>query len=259
MTRRFEGRVALVTGGASGIGAGVARRLAAGGARVVIADIDATAGPAVAGDVDGHWVRADVALQEDNRSAVAAAVERYGRLDIAFLNAGVSGEGNLVEDLDADRYRRMRAVNLDAVVYGVHAVRGQLAAQGGGTIIVTSSLAGLYESALDPLYSATKHAVVGLVRSVAHVLAAEGITINALCPTFVDTPMLGDAVPLVLQAGVAVLEVARVADAVDAIIAAGTTGQAWPVLPHDPPAPFAFAAAPDLLLAGTRHDAGPPR
>ena len=248
----LDGKVALVTGGASGIGAGVARRLAASGAQVAIADVDTTAGRAVATDLDGHFVRTDVSLLEDNHAAVAGAVARFGRLDLAFLNAGVGGEGNFVTDLDADRYRRLRATNLDSVVYGVHAARRQLASQQGqGAIIVTASLAGLLANPLDPLYAATKHGVVGLVRAMGPVLQAEGITINALCPGVVDTAIWGDVLPYVIEAGVAVMDVERVADTVEAIIARGGTGQAWPVLPHEDPAPFVFPPDPDLMAVPT--------
>lgn len=243
----FDGKVALVTGGASGIGAAVARRLATSGARVVIADVDTEGDQGVAAGIDGLFVRTDVSRIEDNQAAVTAAIERFDRLDIVFLNAGVGGEANLLWDFDAAHYHRLRAVNLDGVVYGVHAARGRLAAQGHGTIIVTSSLAGLFESPMDPLYAATKHALVGLVRSLAPVMAEQGITINALCPTVVDTPILGDALPYIVEAGLAVVDVERVADTVDAIIADGGTGQAWPVLPHEDSAPFVFPSAPDLM------------
>lgn len=251
MTNRLDGSVALVTGGASGIGAAVARRLAASGARVVIADVDTAGGQAVATSIDGLFVRTDVSRLVDNEAAVTAAVERYGALDVVFLNAGVSAGGNLVEDFDADEYRRVRAINLDGVVYGVHAARGALATQGHGTIIVTSSLAGLFDSAFDPVYAATKHAVVGLVRSLAHVLAGQGISINAVCPTFVDTPILGDGLPYIIEAGVAVLDADRVAAAVEAIVAGGGTGQAWTVVPHEDPAPFVFPDAPELMATRT--------
>jgi NAD(P)-dependent dehydrogenase (short-subunit alcohol dehydrogenase family) len=252
---QVDGAVVLITGGASGIGAGVARQLARSGARVVIADVAATAGEAVAAEIGGVFVRTDVSELADNQAAVEAAVERFGRLDLVFLNAGVGGEASLVVDFRPDHYRRVRAINFDGVVYGVHAAVGQLRQQGKGAIIVTSSLAGLFESPVDPVYAATKHAVVGLVRSLAPSLAEQGITINALCPTLIDTPMLAGVMPYLIEAGIAVLNVDRVADTVEAILADGGTGQAWPVLPHEGPSPFVFPGPPELMVSDTRRDA----
>jgi NAD(P)-dependent dehydrogenase (short-subunit alcohol dehydrogenase family) len=256
---QLNGKVALVTGGASGIGAGVARRLAASGVRVVIADVDVAGGEAVAADVGGFFVRTDVSLLDDNEAVVAVAVDRFGRLDILVLNAGVGEGGSFVDDFQLDRYRKVRAINLDGVVYGLHAALGALTEQGGGTVIVTSSLAGLFESPFSPIYAATKHAVIGLVRSLGPVLAEKGITINAMCPTFVDTPILGDALPYLVDAGMAVLDVERVADAVEAIIADGGTGQVWTVLPHDDPAPFVFPGVPNLMASVSHDDAAAPQ
>lgn len=256
---KLSGKVALVTGGASGIGAGVARRLAASGVQVVIADVDVAGGEAVAAGAGGFFVRTDVSLLDDNEAAVAAAVDRFGRLDIVFLNAGVGEQGSFVDDFQPAQYRKIRAINLDGVVYGLHAALGVLTAQGGGTVIVTSSLSGLFESPFSPIYAATKHAVIGLVRSLGPVLTEKGVTINAMCPTFVDTPILGDALPFLRDAGLAVLDVGRVADTFEAIIADGGTGQVWPVLPHDDPAPFVFPDAPNLMASATHDDAETPQ
>lgn len=233
----------------------MARRLAASGARIVIADVDTAGGQAVATGIDGLFVRTDVSRLEDNQAAVTTAVEQFGRLDIVFLNAGVGDEASLLDDFQPDHYRRVRAINLDGVVYGLHAALGVLTAQGGGTVIVTSSLAGLFETPYTPIYAATKHAVIGLVRSVAPMLTEQGVTVNAVCPTVVDTPLLGDALPYIIDAGVAVLDVERVAETVEVIIAGGGTGQAWPVLPHDDPAPFVFPSPPNLMASATDDDA----
>jgi NAD(P)-dependent dehydrogenase (short-subunit alcohol dehydrogenase family) len=254
-----NGQVALVTGGASGIGAGLARRLAAAGAHVVIADIDTNGGEAVAAGVGGLFVHADVSQLADNRAAVAAAVDRFGRLDVVLLNAGIGDDSNLVGDgeFDPGRYRRVMAVDFDSVVYGVHASLEHLRSRGGGAIVATSSLAGLYPQPFGPVYGAAKHAVVGLVRSLAPALAQHHITINALCPTFVNTPILGgDAVVAHLRGlGLAVLDVEQVAATVEAILDSGRTGQAWPVLPHRQPAPFIFPEEPNVMAAEARDDA----
>src|SRR6266511_440241 len=122
---------------------------------------------------------------------VTAAVERFGGLDIAFLNAGVATGCGVGDDFDLERYRRAKAVNVDGVVFGMHAALPALRARGGGDIVVTASLAGLTAVPFDPIYGANKHAVVGLVRAVGPMFAGDGIRINAVCPGFADTPILG--------------------------------------------------------------------
>ncbi|MBB3036570.1 SDR family NAD(P)-dependent oxidoreductase [Hoyosella altamirensis] len=244
----LHNKAALITGGASGIGAAIARRLASHGARIAVADLDSAKGEQVAAEVGGLFVRTDVSNQSD----YARAFEVAGHIDIVVLNAGVGGFGNLTESFDADSYHRLRAINFDGVVFGIQAARQHFAEHGGGTIIVTSSLAGLFESPLDPLYAATKHAVIGLVRSMGPVLAPEDITINALCPTVIDTPIFPrEVLDAIRAAGIAVLDAEKVADTVDAILASDSTGQAWPVLPHQLPAPFAFPELPELMTNRT--------
>src|SRR3954468_5614822 len=111
--------VALITGGASGIGAAVARRLAARGTSVVVADVDTDRAESVAAEIGGAFVPCDVRDLDANRAAVAATVDRFGGLDLAFLNAGITTGTTLGEDFDVERYRRAMSVNLDGVVYGV--------------------------------------------------------------------------------------------------------------------------------------------
>src|SRR5438067_7068 len=113
--QRYDGRVAWITGGANGFGAGAARRLAGLGAQVVVSDVDETNGEAVAADVGGTFVRCDVTSYDDNAAAVATVVDLHGRLDIAFLNAGIATGIGLGADFDLDRYRLAMAVNLDGV------------------------------------------------------------------------------------------------------------------------------------------------
>jgi NAD(P)-dependent dehydrogenase (short-subunit alcohol dehydrogenase family) len=125
---------------------------------------------------------------------VDAAVREFGRLDIVHLNAGVRYGGDVGEKFDLERYRRVMAVNLDGTTFGIRAVWRVMSKAGGGAIVVTSSLAGIAPSASDPFYSATKHAIIGLVRSLARGWEASGskVTLNAVCPGFVRTPILPD-------------------------------------------------------------------
>lgn len=250
--KTFDGKVALVTGSASGIGAAIARRFASGGARVVIADVD-PAGERVAQEIGGAFVRTDVARLADNLAAVRTATERFGGLDIAVLNAGIGEQSAFVEDFRPEHYRDLVSVNLDGVVYGLHAALEVFTERGSGAILATSSLAGLSESPLNPLYAATKHAVIGLVRSVAPIVADRGITVNALCPTFIDTPILGEAIPFISDMGVAVLPPERVAEVAELVLAGGGTGQAWPVVPHGAPRPFAFPDIPSIMTDPNRQ------
>jgi NAD(P)-dependent dehydrogenase (short-subunit alcohol dehydrogenase family) len=243
--RDLHGATALITGGASGIGAAFARAVAARGARVVLADLDETLGEAVAGELGGTFVRTDVRRPEDLAAAVAAAEEAYGRLDVVHLNAGLATGGmTLGEDFDVDRYHRLIGVNLDGVVYGIHAALPALRRAGGGAIVATSSLSGLTPFPGDVLYAASKHAVVGLVRSLADPLAADGITIAALCPGFTDTPLVAPFAGVLLDAGFPLLEAEDVAAAALAAIDGGGSGEAWVVQPGRAAEPYRFRGVP---------------
>lgn len=248
----LDGKIALVTGGASGIGAAIAHRLAAGGARVLIADLDPD-GETVAREIDGAFARTDVTGRADNLAAVRAATERFGGLDIAVLNAGIGEQGVFVDDFRPEHYRDLVSVNLDGVVYGMHAALEVFTEQGSGAILATSSLAGLSESPMNPLYAATKHAVIGLVRSVAPTVAERGVTVNAVCPTFIDTPILGEAIPFIREMGVAVLTPERVAEVTELVLVGGGTGQAWPVVPHGEPGPVDFPDLPSIMSDPTQQ------
>lgn len=188
----LDGKVVLVTGGASGIGAATARLAAADGAEVVVADLPSSAGADVAESIGGRFVPTDVSSVD----SWDALVEGLGRLDIAILNAGVEFRPpNVFADLDdpgswdLDRYQRAVGVNIDGVALGVRAVVPILADGGGGAISATASLAGLIPWSPDPIYSMTKWAVVGLTRALAPPLKAKRITVNCVCPGAVATPM----------------------------------------------------------------------
>jgi NAD(P)-dependent dehydrogenase (short-subunit alcohol dehydrogenase family) len=244
-------KVALVTGGSNGIGRAAVRRLRRRGARVVVADVDETAGARLAADAGGEFVRCDVRDLDQVHAAVRRAVDAFGGLDIAFLNAGVITGGGAGDDFDAARYRRTMAVNVDGVVFGLVAALPALRDRGGGDIIVTSSLAGLTGVELDPIYSASKHAVIGLVRSLGPVHARENIRVNALCPGWAETPMLHDIRPMVDRTGVPILDAEDVVDALFAILASDGAGQCWYVQPGRPSEPFRFRNVP-----GPRPDGG---
>ncbi len=247
----LTGKVALVTGGASGIGAAAVRRLAAAGARVAVADRDEGAAAALATEVGGIALPGDVADPERMPAHVAAVEEAFGRLDVVLLNAGVTAGQSGVEDLDLAAYRRIVGVNVDHVVFGLTAAVPALRRAGGGHVVATASLAGLVAMPGDALSTMTKHAVVGYVRSAAPTLAAEGIRVNAICPGFADTPLIAQAKPRF--AGFPLLRAEDVADAVEAVLERGEPGECWFVQPGREPAPYGFRGVP-----GPRDGTPPP-
>ncbi|MFJ7130543.1 SDR family NAD(P)-dependent oxidoreductase [Streptomyces sp. NPDC098101] len=238
----FENAVVLVTGGASGIGAAAVRRFAGHGSRVVVADVDTGRGEALAAETGALFVRTDVTELADNEAAVAAAVEAYGRLDVVHLNAGTISGTTIGEAFAPERYRRLMGVNLDSVVFGVQAAYGPLKASG-GSVVVTASATGMRPS-YEVFYAASKHAVVGLVRSLGPVLEADGISINALCPGLVDTPLIAERMDELTRAGLPIATSADVVDALETVLADRRTGQAWLVMADRDVAPFAFADLP---------------
>ncbi len=239
----FGGKVALVTGGANGIGAGLVRRLGAGGASVVVADVDVERGSAVAAEVGGVFVSCDVRDPRQNDAAVRAAVEAFGGLDIVVLNAGVATGFGLGDDFDAERYRNVMAINLDGVVYGVHAALPELKKRG-GRIVATASMAGLMAMPMDPVYGANKAAVVALVRALGPVLAADGVSVDAVCPAFADTAIIEGFRPFLESTGMPILTVDDVVDAYVAVLRSGDTGQCWFVQAGRPSEPFRFPNPP---------------
>lgn len=235
--------VALITGAASGIGAAVARRLSAGGAKCVILDLDGEGAERVAKEVGGVWLAGDVSTEEASRAAVALAEDKYGRLDLVHLNAGISGGVDLAA-FDVDRYRTVVGVNVDGVVFGVAACLPLLKRSGGGAIVVTSSLAGLVGFGGDPIYTMTKHAVVGLVRALAAPLAKERIRIGAVCPGFTDTPLVAGAREMFVNAGFPLLSAADVAAAVESAFYADEPGTLLIVQPGRQPVAYRYAGVP---------------
>ena len=239
----LSGRVALVTGGAAGIGAGVCRWLASAGARVVVADIDLAGATAVAEEVGGLAVPCDVSVLADTHAAAAAAVRVFDRLDVVVLNAGISS-GFTFTDFDEAAYRRAMGVNLDGVVFGIASALPVLGASGGGRIVVLASLAGLAPVPVDPVYAANKAAVVNLVRSLGPVLAPQGIAVNAVCPGFTDTAIVDPHRDMLTAMDVPLMAVDDVVAVVGQVLESEGTGHAWLVQPGHPPAPYRFRGVP---------------
>jgi NAD(P)-dependent dehydrogenase (short-subunit alcohol dehydrogenase family) len=227
-------RTALVTGGASGIGAAICSLLRDRGCDVRALDL------ADGFDVGDAQAWADV-----------------GAVELACLNAGVTTGERDIRAVSDQSYRRILTANLDGVVFGVR--RLAEVQEPGSAIVVTASLAGLVAAAPDPLYTLTKHAVVGFVRSVAPQLRERGIRISAVAPGFVDTPLLGaDARARFVAAGFPLLRPEEVAVAVLAAAASELTGQVWVVQPGREPVPFRFPNVPGPRDASGAAVGAPP-
>lgn len=244
------GPVALVTGGANGIGRAVVRRLAARGERVLVVDRDRTAGESLAADVNGCFVPADLLDPDATERSVATAEDVFGRLDHVHLNAGIQIGVPDPTQVDIDTYRRAVGINQNAVFYGVRAALPALRRSGGGAIVATASLAGLVAYPDDPIYATTKHAVVGLVRALAPRLAVEGIRVSCVCPGFADTDLFAPYRQRFLDAGFPLLGPDDVASAVLGAFDDPEPGRVWCVQPGRDPVPYRFAGVPGPRIPG---------
>jgi len=191
--RTFSGGVALITGGASGIGAAVGRALVGKGACVILADRQLELAQSVAGELgaSARAVELDVRDAEAFDAVVADVVRTEGRIDYFFNNAGI-GIGGLFEDQSIEDWRYIVSVNLLGVVYGAHAVYRVMLEQGFGHIVNTASMAGLIPTPGLSSYAATKHAVVGLTRALRAEGARRGVRVSAFCPGVIRTAILDD-------------------------------------------------------------------
>jgi NAD(P)-dependent dehydrogenase (short-subunit alcohol dehydrogenase family) len=184
MTGRLEGKVAVITGGASGIGAGTVRRFVEEGARVVAADVQDELGAQLVAELGDatRFVRCDVSIEDDVAAAVGAAVLDFGRLDVMFNNAGIVGAIGPITETDAAAWSNTISIDLHSVFYGIKHAGLVMKEQGSGAIISTSSTAGVLGGLGPHAYTAAKHAVIGLTKSVANEMAPYGIRVNAISP-----------------------------------------------------------------------------
>ena len=192
MAGRIEGRVAVITGGCSGIGLAAARRFAAEGATVVIGDVDDASGPRVASDVGGAFIRCDVTRPEQVEALFLAARHTFGSVDIAFNNAGISPpEDESILSTDLAAWRRVQEVNLTSVFLCCKAAIPYMLEQGRGSIINTASFVAVMGAATSQIsYSASKGGVLSMSRELGVQFARQGVRVNALCPGPVNTPLL---------------------------------------------------------------------
>jgi NAD(P)-dependent dehydrogenase (short-subunit alcohol dehydrogenase family) len=225
---------AIVTGGAGGLGTAIVERLRAEDLDVEILDL-----------TTGFDVTDETAW------------ESVGPVDVACLNAGVLGDEHDPARISSESYRRSMSVNVDGVFFGIRRLAQVM--PDGGRIVATASLAGLIGMPSEPVYAATKHAVVGFVRSVAPTLKQRGISINAVCPGIADTAMVADDARVYFEAiGFPLVAPAAVADAVWVALESGLTGHAWGVQPGMPAFDFRFPNLPGARRADGTVVAPPP-
>ncbi|GIJ39694.1 SDR family oxidoreductase [Micromonospora andamanensis] len=250
-------RVAVITGGAGGIGAALARRFAAeGAAALVLADLDGAAVEAVADAVGplARGVAVDVTDEEQVRALVADTERRYGRIDVFCANAGVSTGGGV--EVDDAGWERSWRVNVLAHVYAARAALPAMLARGSGYLLHTCSAAGVLTAVGDAAYTTTKHAAVGFAEWLSVTYRDQGIRVSALCPQGVDTAMLADGLAAghlgarVIAASGAVLS----PDDVAAAAVAGMAEERFLILPHPEVADYARRRAedPDGWQSGLR-------
>lgn len=192
MEHRFEGKTAIVTGGGSGIGAAIARELAAGGATVIVADIDEGHATAVAEEIgeNAHPCSVDTGKADSVEAMVEFTVQTTGALHLLVNNAGIGGPQAVTGEYPVDAWQQVIEVNLNGVFYGLRFGLPKIEASGGGAVVNMGSILSSVGIAQSPAYVAAKHGLVGLTKSAALEYAPRGVRINAVGPAFIDTPLL---------------------------------------------------------------------
>jgi NAD(P)-dependent dehydrogenase (short-subunit alcohol dehydrogenase family) len=254
-TTPAPGSVALITGGTGGFGRALAGLLRERGVTVVLADLDSEANRQTASSLSAHFVGLDVTDRAANAAVVAEIEAQYGRLDAAFLNAGIAGKSR--DALDVDEFLRVVDVDLFGVVYGTEAVLPALKRAGGGSIVVTASLAGLAPVATDPGYSVAKGGAIAFVRSLAPRLVGDGITMSAICPGFADTAIIDPLREEFAAADFPVLSAEEVAQAMVAAWTGAEPGAAYVVQPGVGAIPYKFKGVPAARTASGETAAVP--
>ena len=212
---RMQGKVAVVTGGASGIGKRTIERFVAEGGKAVIADIDEARGLRLKDDLGeaARYVRCDVTVEADIEAAVAAAVGAWGRLDLMYNNAGTGGDGSPIVSLTPEGWDATMNLLLRAPMLGIKHAAPVMKRQGGGCIVSTASVAGLVPGSTPTAYGVAKNAVTYLTQCAAMELAADKIRVNCICPGVIATPILGKSAGMASQAAESTVETIRQASA----------------------------------------------
>ncbi|TFV66914.1 UNVERIFIED_ORG: SDR family NAD(P)-dependent oxidoreductase [Bacillus sp. AZ43] len=243
MTAPTPGSVALITGGTGGFGRALATKLTVADVTVVLTDLDSERNRQVAADLGCPFLPLDVTDLAANEAVVAQIESEYGRLDAAYLNAGISAAKS-DDALDLDEFMKVVNIDLFGVVYGVQAARPAIKRAGGGAIVVTASLAGLSPMAGDPGYSVAKGGAIAFVRSMAPRLQREGITISAICPGFADTAIIDRIRDQFTAANFPVLSAGEVADAMVMAWTSAEPGAAYVIQPGVGVVPYKFKGVP---------------